>query len=112
MNERQQEHATHAENLLLRLREVTLCSEPPSTSELQDARIYGLRPVNRVGDLRRRGHDIQMIKCAHGVNRWKLHEPPRSLDRQEWRNKKQLCLPTPATHIEDCFQLTPPVGRR
>lgn len=85
MNERRLEHATHAENLLLRLREANLRGEqPPSTSELQEARIYGLRPVNRLGDLRRRGHDIEMIKCAHGVNRWKLHEPPRPLDRQEW----------------------------
>jgi hypothetical protein len=107
MNERRLEHATHAENLLRRLREANLCGDqPPSTSELQEARIYGLRPVNRLGDLRRRGHDIQMIKCAHSVNRWKLHEPPRPLDLQEWRNKKQLCLLRHAAHSG--FQLTPP----
>lgn len=54
----------------------------PSTAELQAERIYGLRPVNRIGDLKKgkyNGHcyDFEMIPCGHGVNRWRLHWPNR-----------------------------------
>lgn len=94
MNERQQEHANDALRLLERLRQANGDSAtPPSTSDLQREEVFGLRPVNRVGNLRELGYDIEGIKCAHGVWRWKLHEPPRPLDKQEWRNRNQRCLP-------------------
>jgi hypothetical protein len=68
--------------LLERLRKAAREGETPSTADLQAERIYGLRPVNRAGDLRQgkyngTHYDIERIDCSNGVYRWRLHEPPR-----------------------------------
>lgn len=78
----QNEHSCAALRLLERLRTAAREGVAPSTAELQDERIYGLRPVNRVGDLikgrhNRTRYDIERIDCPRGVCRWRLHEPAR-----------------------------------
>ena len=85
MNERRTEHDSDALRLLgrfMRIPQTTPDSGWPSTAELQAERVYGLRPVNRIGDLKKgkyNGHcyDFEMISCGHGVNRWRLHWPNR-----------------------------------
>ena len=77
---RQSEHSCAALRLLEHLRGAAHEGVTPSTAELQDERVYGLRPVNRIGDLIRGKHnhtryDIERIDCPHGVCRWRLHEP-------------------------------------
>jgi len=80
--ERQNQHSCAALRLLERFRRAARDCETPSTAELQDERIYGLRPVNRIGDLIKGKHnhtryDIERIDCSNGVYRWRLHEPAR-----------------------------------
>jgi hypothetical protein len=92
MNDRQEAHDGAARRLLERLRQANKIGEAPSTAQLQRESVFGLRPVNRIGDLRwgkklSTYYDIQRIKCSHGVYRWKLHEPPRPIEEQEWRNE-------------------------
>jgi hypothetical protein len=85
MNERRKEHGADALQLLdrfMRIPQDAPLSEWPSTAELQAERIFGLRPVNRIGDLKkgkfnRHCYDFEMISCGHGVNRWRLHWPNR-----------------------------------
>jgi hypothetical protein len=79
---RPNEHKCASLRLLEGLRQAALKGVAPSTAELQDERIYGLRPVNRIGGLIRGKHnhtryDIERIDCSHGVYRWRLHEPAR-----------------------------------
>jgi hypothetical protein len=103
----------------------------PSTAELQEARIYGLRPVNPLVDLRHgkyndHRYDIEMISCGHGVNRWRLHWPNRP---GYPKNKPQTVLhfagspdwyeqagkPRPSARPigqDDGFVLSPPELRR
>jgi hypothetical protein len=100
-DDRPREHANDALGLLERMRLASKNGELPSTAQLQREGAFGLRPVNRIGDLRKGKnlptyYDIEKIKCGRGVYRWKLHEPPRPTDRQEWRNegrRAQLSLP-------------------
>jgi len=92
--DRREAHASDALQLLERLREANVNGECPSTAQLQREGLFGLRPVNRIGDLRKGKNlsayfDIQRIKCPHGVYRWKLHEPPRPLSKQEWRTQRR-----------------------
>jgi len=98
MNERRREHESDALRLLdrlMRIPQTTPDSGWPSTAELQAERIYGLRPVNRIGDLRKgkynhHCYDFEMISCGHGVNRWRLHWPNRP---GHPKNKQQTILP-------------------
>lgn len=109
-DDRRKEHASDALRLLERLRQANKNGELPSTAQLQREGVFGLRPVNRVGDLRkgknlRTYYDIEKIKCPHGVYRWKLHEPPRTIEKQEWRNEgrgAQLFLSEQS--VRDCFE--------
>ncbi len=76
------EHGCVALRLLERLRQAARTGETPSTADLQEERVYGLRPVNRIGDLvrgkyNRVRYDIERLDCAGGVYRWRLHEPAR-----------------------------------
>jgi hypothetical protein len=87
---RSREHASDDLHLLERFRQANKNDEYPSTAQLQREALFGLRPVNRIGDLRKGKnlptyYDIQRIKCPRGVFRWKLHEPARPLEKQEWR---------------------------
>jgi len=89
--DRRKEHDCAALRLLERLRKAAREGETPSTADLQDERIYGLRPVNRIGDLKKGKHDgkrydIERLDCGHGIYRWRLHEPARPgypKDRQQ-----------------------------
>jgi hypothetical protein len=83
MNDLHQECIPAALRLLERLRKAARDNENPSTAELQAERIYGLRPVNRLGDLIKdkyngTRYDIERPYCGHGVYRWRLHEPARA----------------------------------
>lgn len=119
------EHGCAALRLLERLRKAAREGETPSTADLQCERVYGLRPVNRIGDLIRGKHngvryDIERLDCEHGVYRWRLHEPARP---GYPKNKRQEVLPfkrpgwQPLPFSEkrmpqdDCFVLTPPEPR-
>jgi hypothetical protein len=83
--DRGQEHNSHRIALLEYLQSIPQNSPLnywPSTSELQEMKIFGLRPVNRIGDLRdgkieHYRFDVEKISCGHGVNRWRLHWPNR-----------------------------------
>jgi hypothetical protein len=79
---RRTEHTSDALLLLERLRQAARDGEYPSTAELQSEGKYGLRPVNRLGDLVRgkyngTRYDIERLDCSRGVYRWRLHEPAR-----------------------------------
>jgi hypothetical protein len=79
---RHKEHTSDALLLLERLRQAARDGEVPSTAELQREGKYGLRPVNRLGDLAKgkyngTRYDIERLDCSRGVYRWRLHEPPR-----------------------------------
>jgi len=79
---RRAEHTSAALRLLERLRQAARDGVDLSTAELQDERIFGLRPVNRLVDLRRgkynrTRYDIERLDCGGGVHRWRLHEPAR-----------------------------------
>ena len=96
------EHAADALLLLERLRQAARDGECPSTAELQAERVYGLRPVNRIGDLvkgkyNRTRYDIERIARGHGVFRWRLHEPSRP---GYPKNKKQNVLLLTSTKEE------------
>jgi hypothetical protein len=101
VDDRCEKHANHTVGLRERLRLANKNGELLSTAQLQQEGVFGLRPVNRIGDLRKGQnlptyYDIQRIKCSHGVYRWKLHEPPRAIEKQEWRSGgrgEQLFLP-------------------
>lgn len=105
MNERRKEHDADALLLLdrfMRIAQNTPRNGWPSTAELQAERIYGLRPVNRIGDLKKgkyNGHcyDFEMIPCGHGVNRWRLHWPNRP---GYPKDKRQDVLPLDADWYE------------
>ena len=83
--DRQQEHTADGLKLLDYL--LTFPQNTPddrwrSTAELQEMKIFGLRPVNRLVDARKgryRNHcyDIEGIKFQHGTYRWRLHWPNR-----------------------------------
>ena len=79
----------------MRIPQTTPDSGWPSTAELQAERVYGLRPVNRIGDLKKgkyNGHcyDFEMTSCGRGENRWRLHWP----NRPEYpKDEKQIVLP-------------------
>jgi hypothetical protein len=130
---RPREHGCAALRLLERLRKAARECETPSTADLQAEHVYGLRPVNRIGDLIRgryngMRYDIERLDCEHGVYRWRLHEPARpgypKNKRQEvlplghnWyeaqTGKKRLrWQPRPSSEKrmaqDDCFVLTPP----
>jgi len=133
MNERRQKHDADALLLLdrfMRIPQNTPRNGWPSTAELQAARIYGLRPVNRIGDLKKgkyNGHcyDFEMISCGHGVNRWRLHWPSRPgypknkqqtvlhlAGSSDWY-ERQVGRPRPGVQPaeDDSFVLTPPERR-
>jgi hypothetical protein len=131
------EQGCAALRLLERLRKAAREGETPSTADLQSERVYGLRPVNRIGDLVRGKYngvryDIERLDCEHGVYRWRLHEPARP---GYPKNKRQEVLPLGADWYQaqtgkprpgwrprpfsenrmaqdDCFVLTPPEPRR
>jgi len=136
--DRQQEHFADAILLLERLRRAARERIYPSTSELTEERVYGLRPPNRINDLVRgkyngTRYDIERIDCGHGVFRWRLHEPARP---GYPKNKRQEVLrlggdwyerqtgqqrpggqPQPFSEKrmaprDDCFVLTPPESRQ
>jgi hypothetical protein len=93
--DRREEHGCAALRLLERLRKAAREGETPSTADLQDERVYGLRPVNRIGDLKKGKHngtryDIERLDCGHGIYRWRLHEPARL---GYPKNKQQAVLP-------------------
>jgi len=97
---RRAEYSSAALRLLDYLRQAARDGIAPSTAELQDERVFGLRPVNRLGDLirgkfNRTRYDIERLDCGHGVYRWRLHEPARPGCP---KHKAQTVLP-----------LTPPV---
>src|SRR6266850_7072874 len=81
--DRKAEHGQDALELLDYFRRINRDGlPPPSTAELQEMKIFGLRPVNRIGDLtkgryNRTHYDFEKIRCPHGVYRWRLHEPSR-----------------------------------
>jgi hypothetical protein len=92
--DRHREHASHSLAALERLRRANREYVYPSTSELQQEGLYGLRPVNRLVDLRHgkyngTRYDIERINCGHGVYRWRLHEPARP---GYPKNKRQTVL--------------------
>lgn len=89
------EQGCAALRLLERLRKAAREGETPSTADLQSERVYGLRPVNRIGDSVRGKHngtryDIERLDREHGVYRWRLHEPARP---GYPKNKRQEVLP-------------------
>lgn len=97
--DRQHEHSSDALLLLERLRQASREGLSRSTAELQEERRYGLRPVNRLVDLRkgkynRHKYDIERIDCGAGVHRWRLHEPNRP---GYPKAKRQAVLPRAAT---------------
>jgi hypothetical protein len=109
------------------MRQAARDSENPSTAELQEERVYGLRPVNRLGDLingKYNGtrYDIERIYCGHGVYRWRLHEPARPgypkdkrqnalpLDDHDW-HRKATGKERPAPQPEAAGPLFAEVGR-
>lgn len=83
--DRGQEHNSHSLALLEYFQSIPQDSPLhywPTTSELQDMKQFGLRPVNRIGDLRdgkieHYRYDIEKISCGHGINRWRFHWPNR-----------------------------------
>jgi hypothetical protein len=80
--ERQAEHSADAILLLERLRQANREGVYPSTAELQAEGKYGLRPVNRLVELRHgkyngTRYDIERLNRGRGVFRWRLHEPNR-----------------------------------
>jgi hypothetical protein len=93
--DRQREHASHALAALERLRRANREYVYPSTSELQQEGLFGLRPPNRLNDLARGKYngvryDIEKINCGHGIFRWRLHEPARP---GYPKNKEQSVIP-------------------
>lgn len=69
-DDRREEHVDDAQRLLERLREVGPAGI--TTGELIREGRYGLRPPNRVKDLRDAGHDIETRREPHGVFRFVL----------------------------------------
>jgi hypothetical protein len=69
-DDRREEHVDDALRLLERLREVGPAGI--TTGELIREGRYGLRPPNRVKDLRDGGHDIETRRESHGVARFVL----------------------------------------
>jgi hypothetical protein len=93
--DRREEHASDALLLLQKLRQAARDGVYPSTADLQAEGTYGLRPVNRLVDLRhgkynRTRYDIERMDCGHGVFRWRLHEPNRP---GYPKDKRQSVLP-------------------
>jgi hypothetical protein len=100
---RHREHTSDALLLLDRLRQAARDGEDPSTAELQREGKYGLRPVNRIGDLIKgkyngTRYDIERLDCSRGVYRWRLHEPPRPGFPKDKR-QGTLALETPKQEI-------------
>lgn len=97
--DRQQEHTADALLLLERLRQAARDGRYPSTAELQAEGKFGLRPVNRLVDLRNgkygKKYDVERINCGHGTYRWRLHEPAR-LGYPKPKNQTVLSM-TPAS---------------
>jgi hypothetical protein len=92
--DRSGEHTSDALRLLERLRQAAREGRYPSTAELQTEGKFGLRPVNRLVDLRKgkygTRYDIERLNCGHGVFRWRLHEPARP---GYPKNKEQSVIP-------------------
>ena len=64
------ERAADTQRLLWRLREAG--ASGVTTAELIAEKSFGLRPPNRIGDLRRAGHLIETRREPHGVFRFML----------------------------------------
>jgi hypothetical protein len=100
--DRHREHTSDALLLLERLRLAAREGVYPSTAELQTEGKFGLRPVNRLVDLRGgkygKKYDIERLNCGHGVYRWKLHEPARPGYPKDKR-QGTLALETPKQEI-------------
>jgi hypothetical protein len=98
--DRVSEHNSDAMRLLERLRQAARDHELPSTADLQREGVFGLRPVNRIGDLIKGKHnhtryDIEKIRCGRGQYRWRLHEPNRP-GYPKHKNQTVLLLDLPA----------------
>lgn len=85
-DERRAEHADDAQKLLERLREVGAAGI--TTGELIHEGQYGLRPPNRVKDLRDAGHDIETRREPHGVFRFVLLRENPDAQRRRKRGKR------------------------
>jgi hypothetical protein len=100
--DRQPEHQADAVLLLERLRQANREGIYPSTAELQAEGKFGLRPVNRLVDLRLgkygKKYDVERINCGRGVYRWRLHEPARPGYPKDKR-QGTLALETPKQEI-------------
>ena len=90
------QHSDDAQRLLQRLRERG--AEGITTGELIREGCCGLRPPNRVLDLRKKfGHLIETVREANGVFRYRLIRENLSPNERSGRDKcaKQSKLPTP-----------------
>ncbi len=105
--ERSKEHGADALRLLAYLIGISQDASwdaCPSTAELQADGRFGLRPVNRLVDLRhgkynRTRYDIEMRSFGRGVNRWRIHWP----NRPGYPKRKEqglLSLPAPKPPVE------------
>ena len=107
--DRSQEHNSHSVALLEYFQSIPQDAPLhywPTTSELQDMKRFGLRPVNRIGNLRdgkieHYRYDIEKIPCGHGVNRWRLHWPNRP---GHPKPKEQTVLPIEPAERSDHHQ--------
>jgi hypothetical protein len=108
--DRGQEHNSHSIALLEYFQSIPQNSPLhywPTTSELQEMKRFGLRPVNRIGDLRdgkieHYRFDIEKIPCGHGVNRWRFHWPNRP-GHPKPKNQTILPLEQAAERQENSF---------
>ena len=104
--ERRKEHGADALRLLAYLMDIprgASWSACPSTAELQADGRFGLRPVNRLVDLRHgkynhHRYDIEMRPFGRGVNRWRLHWPNR-LGYPKDKRQGTLALATPKQEV-------------
>jgi hypothetical protein len=108
--DRQPEHSVDAirlVNYLLSIPQDNQRDGWPSTAELQADGRFGLRPVNRLVDLRHgkynhHRYDIEMMPCGRGVNRWRIHWPNRpGYPKQKEQGVLSLPAPKPPVEWED-----------
>jgi hypothetical protein len=119
--DRQPEHGADALALLDYLLSIPQTSPLhywPTTAELQDMKIFGLRPVNRKLDLEKgkiNGHhyDIEKISCGHGVIRWRLHWPnrpgypkPKGQEVISWNDRERVAT-NHRGEVLPAFELAP-----
>jgi hypothetical protein len=89
---REKEHADDAQRLLRRLRDRG--AEGITTGELIREGCCGLRPPNRIGDLRDAGHLIETRREGHGVFRFVLiRECANPTPKRQPKKAKQASLP-------------------